>query len=554
MLEGEELEKAIKTIMKRLGIVNAAYIRKIAEQIKKIGELTPSSVSRLVAMSEMNADIGEVTEMLRTATAVNAMELRKIFEKALDETYVDPRFSDYLSDNPDAVRPDAKARVEQYVQTIYRQTAANMYNYSNTTAIRQGYVEAIDKAVLAASTGLGSYTEAMRDTVRQIGQAGMQVYYESGYHRRLDTAVRQNIVDAVNQINKNASIMIGEEINEQAGEDIYDAIELSAHARSAPDHEPVQGHVFLKAEFNKMQEGKSFEDVDGKYFARFRRPIGEWNCRHTPMSFSTRFSKRKWTNEQLQAFIDENNAGCIIDGKKRTLYEAMQMMRDIETQVRREKDTAVAAQAAGDTVLRQACQRNINALVRRYAEIAKASGNAEKRERMTVEGFRAVKVPENAEKVLTSSDESGKINKKIHFYNIHEQSENGLFTEEEIESAMKSSPIGKNASQYFTDAGLSLEMNYDLNAPEAELGRIIGKNITIFVANHSDALEVSQTLVHEIAHYQFKWNETQEDEINCMIYDYLHRHETISDNMIAEIVRGVKVEYSDLPEGDLYGY
>ena len=81
-----------------------------------------------------------------------------------------------------------------------------------------------------------------------------------------------------------------------------------------------------------------------------------------------------------------------------TEYEAMQMMREIETAVRREKDTAVAAQAAGDDALRKDCQRNINALVRRYAEIAKASGNAEKRQRMTVEGFRAVKVLDKPKK------------------------------------------------------------------------------------------------------------------------------------------------------------
>ena len=48
--------------------------------------------------------------------------------------------------------------------------------------------------------------------------------------------------------------------------------------------------------------------------------------------------------------------------------------------------------------MRQQCQRNINTLVRRYAEIAKASGNAEKRERMTVEGFRAVKGLTNDER------------------------------------------------------------------------------------------------------------------------------------------------------------
>ena len=59
------------------------------------------------------------------------------------------------------------------------------------------------------------------------------------------------------------------------------------------------------------------------------------------------------------------------------------------------------------SLLRQACQRAINTLVKRYAEIAKASGNAEKRERMTVEGFRAVKAKYSD--VLTKLGPDGKI-------------------------------------------------------------------------------------------------------------------------------------------------
>lgn len=392
MLEGPALEKAIQAIMKQLGVVNTLYIRKVAAQVKRIGELTPSSVNRLVAMSEMNADLGEITERLRLAIGASNAAIAKIYELALTETENDPRFAAYLAEEPDAIRPYARQKLEQFTQAVWQQTAGNLANYSNTTALRQGYVNAIDRAILATATGVGSYTETMRDTIRQLGQAGMQVTYASGYHRRLDTAVRQNIVDGVNQINKTASVMIGEEINAQAGSDIYDAIEISAHAKSAPDHEPVQGRVFMKAEYERMQAGLPFRDIDGRVYEGFRRPIGEWNCRHTPMTFSTQYSKRKWTNEQLQGFIDENRKGCEIDGKHRTQYEAMQMMRDIETAVRREKDTAVAAQAAGDDVLRQQCQLNINALVRKYAEIAKASGNAEKRQRMTVEGFKPVKV------------------------------------------------------------------------------------------------------------------------------------------------------------------
>lgn len=384
MLDGPELERAIATIMKRLQGVNALYIRKIAAQIKRIGELTPSSVNRLVAMADMGADINEIREQLRLAVGASAKELRDIFQKALTETYNDPRFAAYLEENPDALQPEAEERITRYASAVYQQTAASMYNLSNTTAITLGYRNAIDRAVLATSTGVGSYTETMRDTIRQLGRAGMQVTYASGYKRRLDTAVRQNIVDAVRQINKQASAMIGEELG-------YDAVEISAHSRSAPDHEPVQGRVFLKADFENMQAGLPFRDVNGHLYEGFKRPISEWNCRHIPLSFSTKYSKPVYSDEQLRRMADENQKGCIINGKHRTLYEASQMMRNIETEVRRQKDTAVAAQAAGDTALRKECQQKINALVRQYAAVAKASGNDEKRQRMTVEGFRAVR-------------------------------------------------------------------------------------------------------------------------------------------------------------------
>ena len=393
MLEGPELERAIQAVLALLGNVNTLYIKKVAAQIKRIGELNASSVNRLVAMSEMNADLGEITEQLRIAVGASNRAIKAIYMQALQETYQDPRFAAYTAAHPDAIRPEAKQRIEQYTQTVWQQTAGSLANLSNTTAVNLGYRNAIDAAILATSTGVASYTETMRDTIRQLGGSGIQVVYASGYKRRLDTAVRQNIVDGVNQINKNASRMIGEAINEQAGEEIYDAIEISAHARSAPDHEPVQGRVFMKEDYELMQAGQQFRDVDGHLYRGFRRPIGEWNCRHTPLSFSTKWSRPKWTDAQLRAFAAENQKGCEINGKHKTLYEAMQMMRSIETEVRRQKDTAVAAQAAGDTVLRQECQRNINALVRQYAAVAKASGNAEKRQRMTVEGFRAVKVP-----------------------------------------------------------------------------------------------------------------------------------------------------------------
>ena len=250
---GSELESAVKRMLDRLDEINTLFITKIAAQVRKIGTLNASSVNRLVVMADMGADVSEITNRLADAVGLNVRDLMQVYDQVLKDTYADPRFAVYLQQNP--VPEATQRRLTQYVQSVSVQTAQSLINLSNTTAISEPYRKAIDTAVLAVSSGLSDYKSATRDVIEQLGYNGMQVYYASGYHRRLDTAIRQNIIDGANQIAQNASIMMGEDLG-------FDAIELSAHARSAPDHEPVQGRVFLKSEFQKMQAGEAFVDVD----------------------------------------------------------------------------------------------------------------------------------------------------------------------------------------------------------------------------------------------------------------------------------------------------
>ena len=266
MLTEKELEKALDVLVGRLDEVNSFYIAKVAAQIKKIGALNQSSINRLVIMAEMAEDVGEINRMLQEATGYNVRDMMKIYQAALTSLYTDQRFSRVLTKTP--LSPDAKNRMNHLAQTISMQSGQSMFNLSNTTIVSQSYRTAVDKAILAATTGVGSYTEAMRQTIRDLGYNGMQVKYPSGYHRRLDSAVRQNIIDGVKQINQNGSILMGEALG-------FDAYEISAHANSAPDHEPVQGRVFLKEEYERMQSGLSFTDIDGRTYPGFKRPIAE---------------------------------------------------------------------------------------------------------------------------------------------------------------------------------------------------------------------------------------------------------------------------------------
>lgn len=395
----KELQKAVEKIAARYSDLNTKYIKQIAEQIKDIGELNAKSLNQIAEMVRMNAGISEIIIELQRLTELTKKDVKDIMERLAEDEIMDARYLPYYADKTglpeDQITPalakqyigsDTLERLRRSTLAMAAQTDDRLDNLSNTTAISETYRAAIDRAVLAVHEGVTSYTEAMRDTIRDVGHAGMQVVYESGYHRRLDTAVRQNILDATGQVAQTAAIMVGEALN-------YNALEISAHAMSAPDHEPVQGRVFLVDEFYKLQQDQPSKDIDGHEFEAIRRPIKEWNCGHFAYPFDTRYSTRKYTEEQLQKFKDDNEKGCTIGDRKYTLYEASQIMRRIEAQIRREKDTAVAAQATGDEQFRVDCQLRINHLSDLYKKVTDASGLTPRRERMTVEGFRKAKIP-----------------------------------------------------------------------------------------------------------------------------------------------------------------
>lgn len=379
----QELEKVIDELMKRFDEVNAFFIAKIARQIKKIGELIPSTVNMLTIMAEMNEDIAAINQELARAMQITVPEVKSIYQKAMNDNITDQRFARALRETP--LPASSKANLYHYAEAVSRQTNGTLMNLSNTTLVSHTYRQAVDRAVLAVNSGLTDYKAATRQAVRDVGYGGMQMQYPSGYHRRLDTAIRQNIVDGANQIAQQGSIMMGEQLG-------FNAYELSAHARSAPDHEPIQGRVFLKEEFEKLQSAQPFQDVDGNHYGAIKRAIGEWNCMHIAMSFSTEHSKRRYSDETLRKYAEDNARGCEIDGKHYTIYQAAQYMRKLETMVRREKDVANAARIAGDDDLRKECQVRINALSRKYQTVAEASGITMRKDRMTVEGFKMVRV------------------------------------------------------------------------------------------------------------------------------------------------------------------
>lgn len=83
MLSNEALERVLGRLQSRFDEVNSFYIRKIAEQIKKIGRLSQANINRLVIMADMTSDVREITERLVTVTRLNAQDIQAVFNAAI---------------------------------------------------------------------------------------------------------------------------------------------------------------------------------------------------------------------------------------------------------------------------------------------------------------------------------------------------------------------------------------------------------------------------------------------------------------------------------------
>lgn len=381
MLTDEQITEALALIDDRYQKVAEKYLRKVGETINKIGHLNQSSINLLIQLRRMGVDMRAINRELRKVTNLSKKDIKTLYRKAAQEANTDARFL-YVTKG---VQPES-IRWERLVESIWMQTAGTMENLSQTTVMEQQYRDLVDEAVQAVSMGVTDYNSTIRETVKKLGSAGMQVEYASGARKRLDSAVRMNILDGVRQVQQKAQELIGEEIG-------ADGVDITAHPMSAPDHEPVQGRRFTIENFRLMQDGQPFRDVDGKQYKAFSRPITQWHCRHLVYYILIGVSRRMYTDEELEQWKEDNHKGVTIDGQHYTRYEVTQLMRKIELQIRKEKDTAILAKASGDDVLRRQCQANITRLEMKYKSVAETAGLKTRFERTRVEGFKPVKPP-----------------------------------------------------------------------------------------------------------------------------------------------------------------
>lgn len=362
----EQLPDYLAEIMQQMSLEATAII---AARINYIGKVKKSDIHKLTnALAYAGADINEIERVIARFTKKSDAEIERILtEVAAEDDSFAKLYYEMKGITPKTYITDA------YLQTaltsVIKQTQEAIRNLSNTTSlfyqmpdgtysdIRSTYIRVIDQAIYEVQSGSIDYHTAMKRAMLSLGKGTRCIEYMSGYHRRLDSAVRQNILDGTKQLNQAVMDYHGKSFG-------ADGVELTAHAISAPDHVNVQGHRFTNEEFEKMQSGMDCKDIQGRKYKGFPRKITEWNCKHFAIPVIVDIGSPAYTDEQLEELKKSSTAK----------YDDTQKARAMETRLRTLKEQKNALLESGDEAGAKQIQKKITAQQRVYREFCKQKG------------------------------------------------------------------------------------------------------------------------------------------------------------------------------------
>lgn len=349
-----QIDALIEIFQARMQKVVDEYLKRMGQQVREIGEIIPSNQTRLVQMKKLDANIAYIQREIAYAADASIEDVARIFEAIAEENarFAEAYFGDSVS--TETLMQSVRAQLEV--------TAGEMANLSRTTVESREYRDVIDRGIQAAQAGVEDYRSAMRRALREASAEGLRVKFASGLTRRLDSAVRMNVLDGIHALNQANMDAIGSAFG-------ADGVEISAHSMCAEDHLPYQGRQYSNAAFAELQDS-------------LPRPIGMWNCRHIAYPILLGISPPAHSAQELEEYRSGSTEQIEIDGATHSRYEWTQVQRAIETAVRYKQDEITLAKAAGDDMLVRDARRKIRELDSYYSKISEAAGTPKRRERM----------------------------------------------------------------------------------------------------------------------------------------------------------------------------
>lgn len=360
-------------------------LMEICSRLKAADELNEVTVQDIKALRAHGIDLKEIEKAIRKTTGISEQKLKKLLDDvvARNQAYYTELITLADVTQPD-VLVDAAAIAAIYAQTqqecrnITRSMGFLVDNGRTMLPFAKVYQWCCDSALMQVQSGAISYNQAISNAVKQLADSGLKtVDYESGHRDQVDVAARRAVMTGVSQVCA--------KYTEQSAEYLETPyFEVSAHsgARDKPGPSPWSSHKAWQGKVYSVNKDDIYPNIYDVCGLGAVDGLEGANCRHRRFAWVEGVSERTYTDEQL-AHIDDG-LGCEYDGKKYTAYEATQMQRSIERQIRKQKRLRDAYKAAGLKDDETAANIKLRRLNAKYKEFSRAAGLPEQSERLKV--------------------------------------------------------------------------------------------------------------------------------------------------------------------------
>lgn len=328
MLTEKDFIKIEKQAIEIYQNLELQIIEEIATRIANFGYANTVVINNLKIAEEMGFLYQDIIRLVAEYNNTTIEEVNRIFYEAGEKSL---KFDDqiYKENGLNPVPLKQSESIKQTMNATIIRTAGNLQNLCMTTAstAQSQFYNAINMAYMETSTGVKSYTQAIVDEIKKISKQGAVIEYPSGAKRSLESAIRTNVVTAVNQNCGKLQELRADEVG-------CDLMELSAYSGARPEHAKWQGKIVSRS----GQKGYlSLRDIGYGEATGFKGV----NCHHDWYPYFEG-STRTYTNEQLKKWQNEK---VTYNGQQISVYDATQIQRKMERQIRQDKKDLRAQQA-----------------------------------------------------------------------------------------------------------------------------------------------------------------------------------------------------------------
>lgn len=362
-----------------------SLLEEICSRLKAADELNEVTVQDIQALRSHGIDLRNIEKAIRKTSGISETKLNELLNDVVERNQ---KYYTELIDLAHITQPKTLINVED-TWAIYEQTKQTLRNITRSMGFlvdagrtmlppAKAYQWALDNAVMQVQSSAINYNQAIKTAVKQLADSGLKVVdYESGHRDQIDVAACRAVMTGVNQICAKYT-----EQSAQYLETPYFEVSAHAGARDKPGPSPWSSHKDWQGKVYSIRAGDIYPNIYEVCGLGAVDGLEGANCRHRRNVWVEGVSERTYTDEQLEHIDDD--LGCEFDGKKYTAYEATQMQRRVEREVRRLKREKSAYKAAGLREEEQTVNIRLRRLNAKYNAFSAAAGLPEQRERMKV--------------------------------------------------------------------------------------------------------------------------------------------------------------------------